>query len=94
MALPWAAFIQVPADIWLGQRTGRALLGGLGVPGGWGAVLLLACAGRAARSPTAGWWCRVADRGSRGSRGTCAAFRHTRRDVGAGLAGPTARRSC
>ena len=44
MALPWAAFIQVPADIWLGQRTAGRCCRGLGVPGAWAAVLLLACA--------------------------------------------------
>jgi ABC-2 type transport system permease protein len=44
MALPWAAFIQVPADIWLGQRHGWTVLTGLGFQAAWGAVLLIACA--------------------------------------------------
>lgn len=44
MALPWAAFLQVPADIWLGQRAGQDALAGLALQGGWAAVLLLACA--------------------------------------------------
>jgi ABC-2 type transport system permease protein len=45
MALPWAAFIQVPADIWLGQRSGGAIASGLAFQGGWAAALLLVCAG-------------------------------------------------
>jgi ABC-2 type transport system permease protein len=42
--LPWASFIQVPSDIWLGKREGWAILGGLGQSVLW-AVLLLAAAG-------------------------------------------------
>ena len=45
MALPWSAFVQVPIDIWLGQRHGAGVLTGLAFQAGWGAVLLLACAG-------------------------------------------------
>jgi ABC-2 type transport system permease protein len=45
LALPWSAFVQVPIDIWLGQRHGAGVLGGLAFQAGWGAVLLLACAG-------------------------------------------------
>ncbi len=37
---PWAAFIQVPADIWLGKRTGFAVARGVAFQVGW-AVLLL-----------------------------------------------------
>jgi ABC-2 type transport system permease protein len=44
LALPWAAFVQVPADIWLGQRTGTAILGGLAFQAGWAVVLLAGCA--------------------------------------------------
>ena len=44
MALPWAAFVQVPADIWLGQRAGAQVLSGLAFQAGWAAVLLLGCA--------------------------------------------------
>jgi ABC-2 type transport system permease protein len=44
MVLPWASFLQVPADIWLGQRTGWAVLEGLAFMGGWAVVLLAACA--------------------------------------------------
>ena len=44
LALPWSAFVQVPVDIWLGQRQGAGVLGGLAFQAGWGAVLLLACA--------------------------------------------------
>ena len=43
MALPWAALVQVPIDVWLGQRHGIGLLSGLGFQAGWAAVLLLAC---------------------------------------------------
>jgi ABC-2 type transport system permease protein len=45
LALPWSAFVQVPIDIWLGQREGWDVLAGLGFQAVWGAVLLLACAG-------------------------------------------------
>jgi ABC-2 type transport system permease protein len=45
MALPWAAFVQVPADIWLGQREGVRLWSGLGFQAVWATALLLACAG-------------------------------------------------
>jgi ABC-2 type transport system permease protein len=44
LALPWATFVQVPADIWLGQRSGAAVLSGLAFQAGWAVVLLLACA--------------------------------------------------
>jgi ABC-2 type transport system permease protein len=43
MALPWAAYVQVPVDIWLGHRTGADLLAGLAFQAGWAVVLLLAC---------------------------------------------------
>jgi ABC-2 type transport system permease protein len=42
MALPWAAYLQVPADIWLGQRTGPDLLLGLAGQAVWAVVLLTA----------------------------------------------------
>ena len=44
MALPWAAYLQVPADIWLGKSTGLELLAGLGFQALWAAVLLGLCA--------------------------------------------------
>ena len=44
LALPWAAFIQVPADIWLGQRQGLAIWTGLGFQLAWTVVLLGASA--------------------------------------------------
>lgn len=44
MALPWAAFLQIPADIWLGKRTGLALVEGLGLQALWAGVLLAMCA--------------------------------------------------
>jgi ABC-2 type transport system permease protein len=40
--LPWASFLQVPTDIWLGRRDGWAILGGLGQSALWIAVLLVA----------------------------------------------------
>jgi ABC-2 type transport system permease protein len=45
MALPWAAYVQVPVDIWLGKRTGLDAVGGLAFQAGWAVVLLLVCAG-------------------------------------------------
>jgi ABC-2 type transport system permease protein len=44
LALPWSAFVQVPADIWLGRRAGAGVLTGLAFQAGWAAVLLLVCA--------------------------------------------------
>jgi ABC-2 type transport system permease protein len=43
LALPWASYLQTPADIWLGQRTGTALLSGLGVQVVWIVVLFGLC---------------------------------------------------
>jgi ABC-2 type transport system permease protein len=40
LALPWASYLQTPADIWLGHRTGLALLSGLAVQLAWAAALL------------------------------------------------------
>lgn len=39
-ALPWAAMIQVPADVFLGAYPGGALAGALGFQAAWAAVLL------------------------------------------------------
>lgn len=44
MLLPWASFLQVPADIWLGQRTGWEVAAGFALMGAWATVLLAACA--------------------------------------------------
>ena len=44
MMLPWAAYVQVPADIWLGRRGGADALGALAFQAGWAAALLLATA--------------------------------------------------
>ncbi|MCM0618945.1 ABC transporter permease [Nocardioides bruguierae] len=44
MVLPWASYLQVPADVWLGQRTGGALVGGLALQVGWAVLLLGATA--------------------------------------------------
>jgi len=43
LALPWASYLQTPADIWLGKRTGWSLLGGLGLQALWAVVLLACC---------------------------------------------------
>ena len=44
LLLPWASYLQTPADIWLGQRAGWELLGGIALQAGWAVVLLGACA--------------------------------------------------
>ena len=44
LLLPWASFLQTPADIWLGHRAGWELVGGLGLQVGWAVALLGACA--------------------------------------------------
>lgn len=44
MAMPWAAMLQIPADIWLGQRAGAQVWLGLGFAAAWSAALMLACA--------------------------------------------------
>lgn len=44
-ALPWASYVQVPADIWLGKHTGADLVGALGFQVMWAVVLLAACQG-------------------------------------------------
>ncbi len=43
LALPWASYLQTPADIWLGNRTGWSLLSGLGLQALWVVVLLACC---------------------------------------------------
>jgi ABC-2 type transport system permease protein len=43
LALPWASYLQTPADIWLGHRTGPAILEGLAVQVAWVVVLLALC---------------------------------------------------
>src|SRR6476661_5510323 len=43
--LPWASYVQVPADIWLGKHTGTGLLAALGFQVLWAVVLLAACHG-------------------------------------------------
>jgi len=42
-ALPFAGFIQVPIDMWLGRHEGWAILGHLGFQVGWIVVLLGCC---------------------------------------------------
>lgn len=44
LALPWASYLQTPADIWLGKLEGADLLLGLGQQALWIAVLMLAAA--------------------------------------------------
>jgi ABC-2 type transport system permease protein len=43
MALPWAAFLQVPADIWLGRRSGGDAWWGLAFQATWAVALLGLC---------------------------------------------------
>lgn len=43
LALPWASYLQTPADIWLGQRSGSAVVTGLTVQVVWIVVLLALC---------------------------------------------------
>ncbi|NYD41779.1 ABC transporter permease [Nocardioides panaciterrulae] len=43
LALPWASYLQTPADIWLGQRAGWGLVTGLGLQLLWALVLLGCC---------------------------------------------------
>nr|WP_239067005.1 ABC-2 family transporter protein [Actinomadura bangladeshensis] len=42
LALPWAAQIQVPADVFLGRHTGAGILGALAFQAAWAAALLAA----------------------------------------------------
>jgi ABC-2 type transport system permease protein len=42
-ALPWASYLQVPADIWLGKDTGADVVRALGFQVGWTVVLLYVC---------------------------------------------------
>ena len=43
LALPWASYLQTPADIWLGKRVGLDLLAALGLQVMWVVVLLGLC---------------------------------------------------
>jgi ABC-2 type transport system permease protein len=43
LALPWASYLQTPADIWLGQRSGAGILDGLALQAVWVAVLMALC---------------------------------------------------
>jgi ABC-2 type transport system permease protein len=43
LALPWASYLQTPADIWLGHRTGWSLVGAMGLQALWAAILLAVC---------------------------------------------------
>ncbi len=45
LALPWASYLQVPADVWLGQRAGTEALAALAFQAGWAVVLLACCGG-------------------------------------------------
>ena len=42
-ALPWASYLQAPADLWLGKEEGWAVLGVLGLQALWAVVLLAGC---------------------------------------------------
>ena len=89
-ALPWASYVQVPADIWLGKHSGSGLLGALGFQAGVGRGPARRLPGRAAprdaQGGGAGWLRRP-------PRSTCAP---TGRSRGSGSARPgsTPRRSC
>ncbi|QDY76908.1 ABC transporter permease [Streptomyces qinzhouensis] len=41
-ALPWSSYLQIPADVLLGERTGWGLAGAYAFQAGWAAVLLTA----------------------------------------------------
>ena len=43
LALPWASYLQTPADIWLGKRAGLELLAGLEQQAGWLLALAACC---------------------------------------------------
>lgn len=43
LALPWASYLQTPADIWLGKDTGADLVAALGTQALWVLVLLGCC---------------------------------------------------
>lgn len=45
MALPWSAYLQIPADIWLGRRNGWDAAAGIGLQILWACVLLAVCSG-------------------------------------------------
>jgi viologen exporter family transport system permease protein len=42
LVLPWASYIQTPADVWLGTHTGVALAEAMALQVGWAVVLLAA----------------------------------------------------
>jgi ABC-2 type transport system permease protein len=42
-ALPWASYLQVPADIWLGKDTGIEVVRAIGFQIAWTVVLLAVC---------------------------------------------------
>jgi ABC-2 type transport system permease protein len=43
LLLPWASYLQTPADIWLGQREGWDLVAALALQAGWAVALLVGC---------------------------------------------------
>ena len=43
LALPWASYLQTPADVWLGKHAGSGLAAALGLQAVWVVVLLGAC---------------------------------------------------
>ncbi len=43
LALPWASYVQTPADVWLGKHTGADLVAALGLQILWAGVLLVSC---------------------------------------------------
>lgn len=51
LALPWASYLQTPADIWLGKRVGWDIVSGLGLQALW-AVVLFGCCSLVLRAAT------------------------------------------
>ena len=43
LALPWASYLQTPADLWLGHRTGLEAVAALGLQAAWALALLGCC---------------------------------------------------
>lgn len=43
LALPWASYVQTPADLWLGTHTGWDAVGALGLQALWAVALLALC---------------------------------------------------
>ena len=53
-ALPWASYLQAPADLWLGKEQGWGVLGVLALQALWAVVLLAGCRAAARRGRAQG----------------------------------------